>query len=91
MRVKEVTEVNIEDNDLKEGIIIIIIIIQETKFRKSRIVRIHDSTGKILKQYIAKGDSIFPAPKSNSFFLSDTGMRLPTCKVRSTFCQSFMY
>jgi len=87
MRVKEVTEVNNEDIDLKEGIIII----QETKFRKSRIVRIHDSTGKILKQYIAKGDSIFPAPKSNSFFLSDTGMRLPTCTVRSTFCQSFMY
>ena len=81
MRVKEVTEVNNEDIDLKEGIIII----QETKFRKSRIVRIHDSTGKILKQYIAKGDSIFPAPKSNSFFLSDTGMRLPTCTVRSTF------
>ncbi|ETR69033.1 MAG: integrase/recombinase [Candidatus Magnetoglobus multicellularis str. Araruama] len=81
MRIQEVTNLNQKDVDLDEGLITI----QETKFRKSRIIPIHESTQKMLNQYIAKRNNILGKISSNSFFLSDSGKRISTFTVRSTF------
>ena len=81
MRIQEVTDLNQKDVNLDEGLITI----QQTKFRKSRIIPIHKSTRKKLEQYISKRDNILGKASSNSFFLSDSGTRLSTSTVRSNF------
>jgi integrase len=74
MRLGEVLALNREDVDLLEGIVVI----RLTKFHKSRLVPIHDSTRRALSNYAEQRDRVFPRPVSPAFFVSDTGSR-PTC------------
>lgn len=72
MRIQEVVNLDRQDVDLKEGILTI----RETKFRKSRIVPIHPSTTKVLRQYAESRDKIFPRLREGSFFVTEFGKRL---------------
>lgn len=72
MRVSEVLALDRQDVDLSKGIIII----RNAKFGKSRAIPIHQSTVKTLRAYKRLRDSIILPPKSNSFFVSERGVRM---------------
>lgn len=73
MRVRsEALSLNREDVDLKNNVITI----HGTKFGKSRLVPIHETTSAALLRYVKVRDRIFPNPKSSSFFVSPGGNRL---------------
>lgn len=72
MRVRECVNLNNEEVDLKNGLLII----RRTKFNKSRLVPIHPSTQRVLRQYIHRRNRIFPKPKTPGFFVAETGMKL---------------
>jgi len=81
MRVAESVNLNREDVDLSEGILTIL----ETKFKKSRLVPIHASTTKVLRQYARLRDSLFPKLQTGSFFVTEHGRRLTAKHVGKKF------
>ena len=81
IRISEVVALDHDDVDLKEGLLMI----RQTKFRKSRCLPLHDSTQQALSQYVAQRNRVHPMAKSLSFFVSEQGTRLTTCTVRATF------
>lgn len=83
MRVSEAIHLDCGDVDLTQGVLAI----RRTKFRKSRHVPIHASTNKVLEDYIAKKNRIYPQPRSSRFFLSELGRPLSEWSVRTTFIQ----
>lgn len=74
MRLSEALALEREDIDLGEGIVTI----RLTKFHKSRLVPIHESTRRALSDYAEQRDRVFPRPICPAFFVSDVGSR-PTC------------
>jgi integrase/recombinase XerD len=73
MRVRsEALSLNREDVDLKDNVITI----HCTKFRKTRLVPIHETTSDVLRHYSSFRDRIFPNPKTSSFFVSQGGKAL---------------
>jgi len=73
MRIKsEALSFNRKDVDLKNNVITI----HDTKFSKSRLVPIHETTSAALQHYASFRDQIFPVPKTRSFFVSQGGKRL---------------
>lgn len=80
MRVKEVVGLEQQDVDLAEGILTI----RHTKFRKSRLVPIAESTRQVLTSYAAKRDRLARRPAA-AFFVAETGNRLTHWAVRDTF------
>jgi integrase len=83
MRMIEPISLDCEDVDLKHGILTV----RKTKFNKTRLVPIHPSTRSVLQKYASIRDQIFPRPKTPSFFVSDSGIRLNGCTVRETFAK----
>lgn len=81
MRISEVLALNREDVDLTQGIVTV----TATKFGKSRLVPVHPSTQHALQQYGRFRDKIYPRPKTQSFFVSQSGVRLGYWGVLSTF------
>jgi len=81
MRISEPIGLNRKDVDLINGILLV----QLSKFGKSRFVPVHPSTQKILQQYDSLRDKIFPKPKTDSFLISEQGTRLTKWTVRNTF------
>jgi integrase/recombinase XerD len=81
MRVCESIHLLWKDVDLKQGILTI----HQTKFGKSRLVPIHSSTRRILRQYECRRNQLCPSPHDPSFFISDRGTRLTCWIVRHTF------
>ena len=70
-----------DDVDLVGGVLTI----RESKFGKSRLVPVHVSTLHALQRYAKLRDSVFPHPRSASFFLSERRTRLITECVGETF------
>ena len=81
MRISEVTALSREDVDLAQGIITI----RLTKFRKSRLIPLHKSTLRVLREYALRRDQIYPAVIISNFFLSDQGTCLTDFAVRCAF------
>lgn len=75
MRVCEIVLLDREDIDLGEGVIRV----RETKFRKSRLVPIHPTVVKALRQYVRIRDRTCPQVQCRSFFVTEMGKR-PTAK-----------
>lgn len=73
LRAGEIERLNLEDADLKNGVLTI----QRSKFYKSRLVPISESTRKALKRYLALRTKGFPTsnPKS-AFFIGFSGKRI---------------
>lgn len=61
--------------------------VRETKFRKSRLLPLHDSTLQVLKSYARLRDRFFPIARSDSFFVTLRGTALSYPAVYSTFSQ----
>ena len=81
MRISESIGLNCEDVDLKEGVLIV----RQTKLGKHRLIPIHTSTAKALRNYVYRRDRIHPKAKAPSFFVAERGTRLTGCTVRWTF------
>src|SRR3954468_318337 len=81
MRISEVVALDREDVDLGEGILRI----RRTKFGKSRLVAVHDSTRQVLAEYARERDRIVRRPAAPAFFLSEGGDPLTACGGRFNF------
>ena len=60
------------DVDLVRGVLQI----RKTKFRKDRLVPVHPTTLRALRDYAGHRDLAYPTPKSPAFFISTRGTRL---------------
>jgi integrase len=83
IRVGEAIRLRRDDVDLDEGTLRII----NTKFSKSRLVPLHESTRKALQRYAAFRDRYHPAQASASFLISESGAPLNYDTVHRTFSQ----
>lgn len=81
MRMGEAIDLNREDVDLCADILLV----QRTKFGKSRLVPIHASTHRALADYQALREQIYPQLKTPSFLVCEQGRRLVKSTVRGTF------
>jgi integrase/recombinase XerD len=83
MRVSEVLALDREDVDLEEGILRI----RRTKFGKSRLVAVHDSTREVLAEYARERDRVVRRPAAPAFFLSEGGRRVMGWSARYNFAK----
>jgi integrase len=83
MRVGEAIRLQRDEVNLKEGILRI----TDSKFSKSRVVPVHDSTLKVLRRYAAFRDRYCAPGKSAAFLLSESGDPLHYDTVNRTFVQ----
>jgi integrase len=83
MRVSEVVALDREDVDLEEGILRI----RRTKFGKSRLVAVHDSTREVLAEYARERDRVVRRPAAAAFFLSEGGGRVMGWSARYNFAK----
>jgi integrase len=81
MRVSEALKLNNRDVDLDNGVLKI----RDTKFRKSRLVPLHISTTRALRQYVRARDTHHSLPQTEAFLLSEKGGRLPYRTVQGFF------
>jgi integrase/recombinase XerD len=81
MRVGEAIALDRKDVDLHGGLLTV----RQAKFNKSRLIPIHCTTQKKLRDYERVRDQWHPCPTSPSFFLSERGTRLTDCTVRRWF------
>lgn len=81
LRVREALNLARDDVDLKQGVLLI----RETKFRKSRLVPVHPSTTQKLRDYASFRNRHLTIVRSERFFLSADGTALAYSTVRCTF------
>jgi integrase/recombinase XerD len=72
-----------EDVDLDEGILRI----RRTKFGKSRLVAVHDSTRQVLADSARARDRVVRRPAAAAFFVSEGGDRVTACAARYNFAK----
>jgi len=83
LRVSEALALDREDVDLKEAVLRV----RQTKFGKSRLVVIHESTRQALADYAKQRDRVVPRPTAAAFFLSEKGERVTGRAVRYHFAK----
>jgi integrase/recombinase XerD len=74
MRVGEAIALDLEDVDLKRGVVVIRE--QTAKLDRARLVPLHRTSVEALKQYVRTRQRLCPRPRSRAFFLSNTGTRI---------------
>ncbi|MFI5895587.1 tyrosine-type recombinase/integrase [Actinoplanes sp. NPDC051513] len=83
LRIGEAISLDGADIDWAQGVLLI----RESKFDKSRLVPLHDSVIRALREYDILRRGTTPRPKDPAFFISRTRRRLIYAVVRSTFRQ----
>jgi integrase/recombinase XerD len=81
LRVSEALALDRQDVDLEEGVLRI----RRTKFGKSRLVAVHESTREALADYARERDLVVQRPASAAFFLSERGRRVTEWATRYNF------
>jgi integrase len=81
LRTKEALDLGREDMDIREGILTI----RETKFYKSRLVPLDETTARALRDYARFRDAYIPIPRSRAFLLGESGDQLRRSGVYYTF------
>jgi integrase/recombinase XerD len=81
MRVGEVLALERGDVDLGQDVLTI----RQAKNMKTRLVPVHPTTRRVLRDYASHRDLVFPDPRTSSFFLSERGTRLEISCVYRTF------
>jgi integrase/recombinase XerD len=81
LRVGEALALDDADVDRREGMLVV----RQSKFRKSRLVPVHASTLDRLRQYQDERDRLYPRPKTSALFVSEGGRRLPYKTVQGVF------
>lgn len=82
MRISEVIALDVDDVDLRHGVITI----RRTKFGKSRLLPLHDSTVVALESYAHRRDKVV-VRACDGFFLSEKGDRISQWGTRYNFAQ----
>lgn len=82
-RVSEVVALDREDVDLEEGILRI----RRTKFGKSRLVPVHESTRQVLVDYAHQRERVVCRPATAAFFPSENGHRVTVWTTRYNFAK----
>ena len=83
LRVSEALALDREDVDLQEGVLRI----RRTKFGKSRLVAVHESTRQALADYARERDRVVQRPATEAFFLSERGRRVTEWATRYNFAK----
>lgn len=83
MRINEALTLDREDVNLEEGILKI----RRTKFGKSRLVPVHESTRQVLMDYARKRERAIRGPAKAAFFLSERGTRVTEWATRYNFAK----
>ena len=83
LRIGEAIKLDRSDIDWHDGVLLI----RESKFRKSRLVPLHTSTIEALRSYAQLRDELRPRPLEPCFFVSLRGKRLNYAVVQQTFRQ----
>ncbi len=83
MRVNEALALDRDDVNLEEGILTI----RRTKFGKSRLIPVHESTCQALTDYARKRDQTVHGPAQAAFFLSERGTRVTEWAARYNFAK----
>jgi integrase len=83
MRLSEVLALDRDDVDRKEGALHV----RRTKFGKSRIVAVHETTRQALADYARERDRVVRQPTIAAFFLSEGGCRVTQWAARDTFAK----
>ncbi|HEY7330691.1 MAG TPA: tyrosine-type recombinase/integrase [Gemmataceae bacterium] len=83
MRVSEALALDREDVDLKGGVLQI----RRTKYGKSRLVAVHESTLQELADYARQRDRVVRRPAAAAFFLSEWGKRVSGGAARYNFAK----
>jgi integrase/recombinase XerD len=81
LRVGEALALDGADIDGQAGVLVV----RQSKFRKSRLVPVHASTLDRLRQYQEERDRIYPTSKTSAFFVSEGGRRLSYRTVQDVF------
>ena len=83
MRVNEALALDRDDVNLEEGILTI----RRTKFGKSRLVPVHESTRQVLMDYARRREEVVRWPATAAFFLSENGARVTEWATRYNFAK----
>lgn len=81
LRLSEACRLTTDDVDLANGILVV----RETKFRKSRLVPLHPTTTQALTRYADRRDACRAASGSEYFFRTEVSSRLTLDAVEKTF------
>jgi site-specific recombinase XerD len=81
MRVGEILALDHDDVDLQQGLLTV----TKSKFNKTRLVPLHESTMRKLKAYARRRNTLQPPANASAFFVSECGARLDRCAVRHIF------
>lgn len=87
LRVGEAIRLDRADINWSEGVLVV----RVSKFNKSRLVPVHETTLEALNRYGQLRDQLQPRPKDPSFFLSLTAKRLiypPICETFRKLCKA---
>lgn len=83
LRLSEALALDREDVKLDEGILRI----RWTKFGKTRLVAVHESTRQVLSDYASERDRVVRRPATAAFFLSERGTRVTKWATRYNFAR----
>jgi integrase/recombinase XerD len=83
LRVSEALALDRDDVDVEQGVLRI----RRTKFGKSRLVAVHESTLRALTDYASQRDRVVHRPVTAAFFLSETGDRVTGAAARYNFAK----
>jgi|SRR5262245_29808071 len=83
VRISEAVGLKLEDVDLSASILTV----RGSKFGKSRLVPLHDSTRQVLANYKLRRDDFLTRRPAHYFFISPSGNRLNMSNVHRTFNQ----
>jgi integrase len=83
LRISEALKLRCEDVDLNRCVLVL----RETKFRKSRVVPFHATTAAALRRYATMRDKSFLPVGAITFFVADGGGALPYSTVCHTFAR----
>ena len=83
LRFGEVIRLERQDVDFERGLLTG----SETKFGKTRLVPLHETTVQALRQYAERRDRIHPRPCCQRFFVAQRGGQLDMREVKTTFIQ----
>ncbi|MDE0337562.1 MAG: tyrosine-type recombinase/integrase [Caldilineaceae bacterium] len=83
MRSSEPVRLERGDVDLGDGILTV----RNSKFGKSRLIPVHESTNRALAAYAGERDRLCPRPLDPAFFLSERGTRITQHTLQQTFVQ----
>jgi len=81
MRIGECLGLNCNDVNLEDGLLTI----RNTKNGRPRLLPLHPSTVRVLRDYARQRDQILPSAKSPRFFVNEWGTKLTQWSVRWTF------